>query len=237
MIYIFFITHLAFFFFSGCVQKRKKLSDIFLKYDCDASYCLLMIGSDKCSSSNRFKDYFLKNIIMPLYVKKYYIDIGKISKGNFFYATPFFVLYKGAFPIDVGVGVVNLRNSFAKKANQMLMDYILARNHLIKKQILRNNFIAEHLRRKNVQYNKIHYTNVSGFNFSNKNMMFFVFVDSILNNSNFENSNLKGSIFSHVDLKNSNFTKANIQDVVWINVICPNGSNSEKNGGTCEGHL
>ena len=32
-------------------------------------------------------------------------------------------------------------------------------------------------------------------------------------------------------------TGANLSDVIWINATCPDGTNSDTWGGTCEGHL
>lgn len=226
-------------FSAHATQKKqsRSLNDIVHRFNCKSSHCLVMIGSDDCSSSNEFKDYFLNKILTPPYIKKRYVDIKKISRGDFFYGTPFFVIYQNSFPIDISVGVINLRNSFAKQGNQMLVDYLLTRNGLLTKNIIRNKFIPNHLKRKDIRYSKLQYANFRGFNFSNKNMRFFIIIDSILDSSNFEGADLTGAIFSHVNLKKSNFNKSILQNVIWINVICPDGSNSEKNGKTCEGHL
>jgi uncharacterized protein YjbI with pentapeptide repeats len=54
--------------------------------------------------------------------------------------------------------------------------------------------------------------------------------------------------FSNANLTNTDFTDANLQGavgmdtatrtgVIWSNTTCPDGTNSDNNGNTCEGHL
>lgn len=51
-----------------------------------------------------------------------------------------------------------------------------------------------------------------------------------LNHVNFENANLLGTYIARD--KPENWT-----DVVWRNTVCPDGTNSDDNEGTCEGHF
>jgi len=77
-----------------------------------------------------------------------------------------------------------------------------------------------------------------------------------LANANLSAANLKGANLSRANLSGANLTNANLKDVVftdatllgaqlagantnalWSNTICPDGTNSDANGGTCIGHL
>ncbi len=70
--------------------------------------------------------------------------------------------------------------------------------------------------------NTIEDTDFSGSNFTNANL-----TSSFLTNINFTDANLIGAVMT-------NTTRTNI---IWSNTTCPDGTNSNNNGGTCEGHL
>jgi uncharacterized protein YjbI with pentapeptide repeats len=42
---------------------------------------------------------------------------------------------------------------------------------------------------------------------------------------------------TNATLAGASLDGSNIKGVVWSNTICPDGSNSDANGGTCRGHL
>ena len=81
-------------------------------------------------------------------------------------------------------------------------------------------------------------TNIDGGNFTN---------------SDLENSNLTASAFRGADFLNSNLTNVDMTDanlegavnmmsatrsgIIWSSTRCPDGTSSNSNGGTCEGHL
>lgn len=93
----------------------------------------------------------------------------------------------------------------------------------------------------------------NNFDFSGKNFSNAKMGGCDLNRSNFSNVNFTGADlrlcgFDGTNLQNANFTNANIKgaelnfaaDVsgaTWSNTICPDGTNSDNNGNTCEGHL
>lgn len=67
-------------------------------------------------------------------------------------------------------------------------------------------------------------------------------------NVNFTNADLKRAWFEVATLDNINFTNANLKNtrsfdttirsnITWSNTTCPDGTNSDNNGNTCEGHL
>jgi len=58
-----------------------------------------------------------------------------------------------------------------------------------------------------------------------------------LNGANLSGSNLRGANLTRSTLTGANLAGANVRDVIWSNTICPDGTNSNANGGTCKGHL
>jgi uncharacterized protein YjbI with pentapeptide repeats len=74
------------------------------------------------------------------------------------------------------------------------------------------------------------------------------FTNAILKNANLSNSNLKGANFTGANLSGANLSNSNLMgatglktatltNVVWSKTACPDGSNSNQDGGTCVGHL
>jgi subtilase family serine protease len=64
-----------------------------------------------------------------------------------------------------------------------------------------------------------------------------------LSNSNFRGATFTGANLSGADLSNSNLLgttglqTATLTNVIWSNTLCPDGSNSDQDGGTCVGHV
>ena len=54
---------------------------------------------------------------------------------------------------------------------------------------------------------------------------------------NFSNFNMSGADLSGSNLTDANFIGANLESVIWSNTICPDGSNSDNNGNSCENNL
>jgi uncharacterized protein YjbI with pentapeptide repeats len=50
-------------------------------------------------------------------------------------------------------------------------------------------------------------------------------------------ANLAGANLTDANLTGANLTDAILTDVIWDNTTCPDGTNSDDNGGTCVGHL
>jgi uncharacterized protein YjbI with pentapeptide repeats len=74
------------------------------------------------------------------------------------------------------------------------------------------------------------------------------FTSATLRSANLSQSTFKGANFKGADLRGANLSDANFQgatdlrsadlrDVVWGNTTCPDGTNSNQNGGTCLGHF
>ena len=71
-----------------------------------------------------------------------------------------------------------------------------------------------------------------GVNFTNVN-----FTGSGLSTSNFQNANFTNANLTNASLQDSNMDGTIRTGVIWSNTTCPDGTNSDDNGGTCEGHL
>ena len=54
---------------------------------------------------------------------------------------------------------------------------------------------------------------------------------------NFSDFNMSGADLSGSNLTDANFIGANLESVIWSNTICPDGSNSDNNGNSCENNL
>lgn len=89
---------------------------------------------------------------------------------------------------------------------------------------------------------------LTGSNFSGANLTNASFKNSGLVQVNFTGANLQGTNLFNTALIETNFTNANLtgalnvntanrENPIWSNTICPDGTNSDANGNTCEGHL
>jgi uncharacterized protein YjbI with pentapeptide repeats len=64
------------------------------------------------------------------------------------------------------------------------------------------------------------------------------FIDVSLTGANFTNATLgTQTVFEDANLTGATFTGADVSGATWNNVICPDSTNSNNNGNTCEGHL
>lgn len=75
--------------------------------------------------------------------------------------------------------------------------------------------------------------NLKNAYFSNSILHEFIFTGADLENANFSGSLLRGTKFNGA----KNLSTANFENAIWENAICPDGTNSTSNGGTCLGHL
>jgi uncharacterized protein YjbI with pentapeptide repeats len=58
-----------------------------------------------------------------------------------------------------------------------------------------------------------------------------------LSGARFERANLTGADLSGTDFTGARFTRAKLASVIWSDTTCPDGTNSDANGGSCLGHL
>jgi uncharacterized protein YjbI with pentapeptide repeats len=55
--------------------------------------------------------------------------------------------------------------------------------------------------------------------------------------ANLRGANLKGANLARANLIGAKLAEADVRNVVWSGTLCPDGTNSDVSGGTCEGHL
>lgn len=89
--------------------------------------------------------------------------------------------------------------------------------------------------------------NFSGFDMTNTGMVFSDFSGAHFANANLSNGFICQNNFSHADFTNANLSDAfttcgdtgpnDLTGATWSNTTCPDHSNSNDNGGTCEGHF
>ena len=88
----------------------------------------------------------------------------------------------------------------------------------------------------------LHFTDVwfsdfTGSNIRGADFRHVQFYDMTLIEVNFEFSNFDDVFFRHSDLTGANLTGVSLIDVTWHDTICPDGTNSDNNGNTCENNL
>lgn len=82
---------------------------------------------------------------------------------------------------------------------------------------------------------------VAGANFMGATLINADLTGADVSGSNFRNANFTGANLTGVRFSNTNLlgatglSTATLTNVVWINTVCPNGRNSDRNGGSCEG--
>jgi phospholipase C len=84
--------------------------------------------------------------------------------------------------------------------------------------------------------------NLSKVNLDNAHLEGAFLPGANLQNASLRNADAAGADFagadlSGADLRGADLTGASVNDVTWSNTTCPDGSNSNHDGGTCEGHL
>ena len=90
------------------------------------------------------------------------------------------------------------------------------------------NFAGKHL--KNIEFREV---DVRNADFSGATLESVSFYDSDLGNADLSNATLKSVGLYEAN----NMATANLTGVTWLNVICPDGINSDANGSTCDGHF
>lgn len=62
------------------------------------------------------------------------------------------------------------------------------------------------------------------------------FADASLNHADFRGARLQGVRFENANLHHANFAEAELTNLEFVNTTCPDGTDSERAGGSCEGH-
>lgn len=84
---------------------------------------------------------------------------------------------------------------------------------------------------------ELRFANFGESNLSNAKLQHAILINATLSEVNMSNADLTGADLENADLTVSNLNGAILSSVHWLNTTCPDGTNSDNNGGTCEGHL
>ena len=83
----------------------------------------------------------------------------------------------------------------------------------------------------------MHQTNLAGANLSGAYLFEAHLEGSDLTNANLNRADLTYAWLGTGGLGPAIMTGANVNGVTWYFTYCPDGTRSQNNGGTCEGHL
>ncbi len=78
---------------------------------------------------------------------------------------------------------------------------------------------------------------LSGANLSGSNLQQTTLTNALLAGANFSGSNMQHTDFTGADLAGAKFNGSNMSGVTWSNTTCPDGTNSNQDGGTCANDL
>jgi len=98
-------------------------------------------------------------------------------------------------------------------------------------------FAGANLNAANLKDTNLTGATLAGANLSGVNLKDATLANSDLAGANLSGANLKGANLTGASLVGANLAGANVKGVTWSNTLCPDGTNSDTNGGTCLGHL
>lgn len=78
-------------------------------------------------------------------------------------------------------------------------------------------------------------SSLAGNNAPNASLQNANFTNANLSGATFQGSNFTGANFTGANLKGANFKSAIVTNVIWSNTVCPDGTNSNNDGGSCVG--
>jgi hypothetical protein len=78
---------------------------------------------------------------------------------------------------------------------------------------------------------------LSGANVSGVNLKGDSLRDANLSGANLQGSNLQGADLTGANLHGASLSGANLQGITWSNTVCPDGTNSDNDHGTCTNNL
>jgi uncharacterized protein YjbI with pentapeptide repeats len=104
-------------------------------------------------------------------------------------------------------------------------------------EIAKANLSGANLDRANLIGTDLSGANLTGANLNDTKLNAAHLVGTIANGANLRGANLATADLAGANLTEANLRRANLIDVVWSNTICPDGTNSDGDGGTCVGHL
>ena len=127
--------------------------------------------------------------------------------------------------LDPASGQIDLRGANLSHRNLARADFsgAMMTNANISSSLLGEAFLEN----ADLQGADLRNGNQSGADFTNAN----------LQGATFFGSNLSGAIFRHANLTGAHVNGASLSGTVWSDTTCPDGTNSDADGGTCVHHL
>jgi hypothetical protein len=99
------------------------------------------------------------------------------------------------------------------------------------------NLTSANLSGANLKSSNLSGTNLSGANLSGANLNGANLTGANLTGANLSGANLNGANLTGANLTGAKLSGANLNKVTWSGTTCPDGTNSNTDGGTCTGHL
>lgn len=99
------------------------------------------------------------------------------------------------------------------------------------------NLSGANLSGANLTITSLDAANLNGANLSGATLQVTDLTEADLSNANLSGATLTDVLMGGTNLTGANFTGATLTNTAWSTTTCPDGTNSEANGGTCEGHL
>ena len=81
------------------------------------------------------------------------------------------------------------------------------------------------------------YANLIYADLTNADLEYAYLTGADLTNADLQNANLTGANLSYAYLYNADLTGADLTGIYWYDTTCPDGTNSDDNGNTCENNL
>jgi len=136
---------------------------------------------------------------------------------------------------DANLQGANLQGANLQGAN--LQDATLQGANLQGVNATGASFIDAELQGANLQRGTYANANFGGADLQGANLQGDNLSGATLTNADLNGANLQGANLTGASLAGASVTGANLQTITWSNTTCPDGTNSNADGGTCLSHL
>ena len=155
------------------------------------------------------------------YVKK----LTSLNNNSFIPNDAEWVTMMGVEIYNCNLSGLNNNNLLIYSSSFIINDF--SNSNLSESRFLNSNFYGTDFKNANLSYS----------NFENSGLINVDFTDSNLTNSKMKNSLLIDVNLTGADLTGANLWFADLTGISWSNTTCPDGTNSDDNGDTCENNL
>jgi 6-phosphogluconolactonase len=142
---------------------------------------------------------------------------------------------EGADLPDANLEGANLRGADLEGAN--LQDAALEGANLQGVNATGASLLDAQLQGSNLQQGTYANANLGGANLEGANLQGANLTGATLANADLDGANLQNANLTGASLAGATATAANLQGIIWSNTTCPDGTNSNADGGTCQHDL